>query len=189
MSRNRNPSQGIFLGALILAACPGDGPPLGEWLYDATSTGRMESTGVSDSSASNGTTGATGGVAPTDPGTGSSGASFTSTGRLDGTTIGDDLTGTNGNPGTTGGNVCESDLRDGACVGCAKMYCCFEIEGCYQDVDCSCFYECYYVMPTIEAGIRCAELCDIGLADPLMPELPVGALHECVENECAGDCF
>ena len=76
--------------------------------------------------------------------------------------------------GQAGGTlICMAQADDTACIGCARMECCMELQACLPDDNCRCLLECFI------AGcdpVGCLNLC--GASDPR------DALVQCVQPNC-----
>ena len=76
--------------------------------------------------------------------------------------------------GQAGGTlVCMAQADDTPCIGCARMECCMELQGCLPDENCRCLLECFIANCD---PVGCLNAC--GNSDP------VNALIQCVQPNC-----
>lgn len=84
----------------------------------------------------------------------------------------------------SGGNVCDPQDGDTACISCVKTDCCDALQACEDNDTCSCMFDCL-LENGIDGGIMCAAQCNV--LNPDIPELQ--PMLQCVQGPCVGVCL
>ena len=84
--------------------------------------------------------------------------------------------------GSSGVDWCEIRAGDSPCTECIRRSCCAELEACFDDASCPCFWGCYELTPSPQQCLRrCA------LPSPEFPEI-LNDVLSCTFEACPLIC-